>query len=347
MVSLMSKPMTRVFFLLCAKTRSGNPAVVDLLASKGANVNARGARGQTPLMWAVAEKHPEVIKVLLAHGADIHARSDTWSEVMAVSPHGYLDYNRPIPHGNDTALMFAARGGDLASAQLLVAAGANVNDEDAWGVSAVVLAAHSGFTDVVEFLLEKGANPNSGKAGFTALHEAIMRRDENLVKVLLDHGADANATVRTWTPTRRSSRDFNFPPELIGATPFWLAARFTQPEVMRLLVKHGADPLFVLRSEKMVEGRGVAWEQRKEATTAVMAAAGMGGGGSPWTEIERSQREKLALEAVQIAVELGVDVNAKNLDGRTALDSARRLQWESVAAFLVEKGAKPGTKEAQ
>ena len=328
-------------------SRSGNPAVVDLLASKGANVNARGARGQTPLMWAVAEKHPEVIKVLLAHGADIHARSDTWSEVMAVSPHGYLDYNRPIPHGNDTALMFAARDGDLASAQLLVAAGANVNDEDAWGVSAVVLAAHSGYTDVVEFLLEKGANPNSGKAGFTALHEAIMRRDENLVKVLLDHGADANATVRTWTPTRRSSRDFNFPPELIGATPFWLAARFTQPEVMRLLVKHGADPLFVLRSEKMVEGRGVAWEQRKEATTAVMAAAGMGGGGSPWTEIERSQREKLALEAVQIAVELGVDVNAKNLDGRTALDSARRLQWESVAAFLVEKGAKPGTKEAQ
>ena len=328
-------------------SRSGNPAVVDLLASKGANVNARGARGQTPLMWAVAEKHPEVIKVLLAHGADIHARSDTWKEVMAVSPHGYLDYNRPIPHGNDTALMFAARDGDLASAQLLVAAGANVNDEDAWGVSAVVLAAHSGFTDVVEFLLEKGANPNSGKAGFTALHEAIMRRDENLVKVLLDHGADANATVRTWTPTRRSSRDFNFPPELIGATPFWLAARFTEPEVMRLLVKHGADPLFVLRSEKMVEGRGVAWEQRKEATTAVMAAAGMGGGGSPWTEIERSQREKLALEAVQIAVELGVDVNAKNLDGRTALDSARRLQWESVAAFLVEKGAKPGTKEAQ
>ena len=328
-------------------SRSGNPAVVDLLASKGANVNARGARGQTPLMWAVAEKHPEVIKVLLAHGADIHARSDTWKEVMAVSPHGYLDYNRPIPHGNDTALMFAARDGDLASAQLLVAAGANVNDEDAWGVSAVVLAAHSGFTDVVEFLLEKGANPNSGKAGFTALHEAIMRRDENLVKVLLDHGADANLPVRSWTPTRRSSRDFNFPPELTGATPFWLAARFTEPEVMRLLVKHGADPLFVLRSEKMVEGRGVAWEQRKEATTAVMAAAGMGGGGSPWTEIERSQREKLALEAVQIAVELGVDVNAKNLDGRTALDSARRLQWESVAAFLVEKGAKPGTKEAQ
>ena len=324
--------------------RSGSPAVVELLAAQGANLNARAARGQTALMWAVAQKHPEVVKVLLANGADIHARSDSWTEVMAVPPHGYLEYNRAIPHGSDTALMFAARVDDLASAKLLVAAGANVNDEDAWGVSAVVLAAHSGFMDVVEFLLEKGANANSDRAGFTALHEAVMRRDENLVKILLDHGADANLPVRSWTPTRRSSRDFNFPPELIGATPFWLAARFTEPEVMRLLVKHGADPLFVLRSERMVEGRGVAWEQRKEATTAVMAAAGMGGGGSPWTEIERSRREKLALEAVKIAVELGVDVNAKSVNGSTALDSARRLKWDSVAAFLIEKGAKPGEK---
>ena len=325
--------------------RSGSPAVVELLAAQGANLNARAARGQTALMWAVAQKHPEVVKVLLANGADIHARSDSWTEVMAVPPHGYLEYNRAIPHGSETALMFAARVDDLASAKLLVAAGANVNDEDAWGVSAVVLAAHSGFTDVVEFLLEKGANANSDRAGFTALHEAVMRRDENLVKVLLDHGADANLPVRSWTPTRRSSRDFNFPPELIGATPFWLAARFTEPEVMRLLAKHGADPLFVLRSERMVEGRGVAWEQRKEATTAVMAAAGMGGGGSPWIEIERSKREKLALEAVKIAVELGVDVNAKSVNGSTALDSARRLKWDSVAAFLVEKGAKSGTPE--
>src|SRR5213594_3888469 len=324
--------------------RSGNPAVVELLAAKGANVNARAARGQTALMWAVAQKHPEVVKVLIAHGADIHARSESWTEVMAVPPHGYLEYNRAIPHGSDTALMFAARVDDLASAKLLVAAGANVHDEDAWGVSAVVLAAHSGFTDVVEFLLEKGANPNSDRAGFTALHEAVMRRDENLVKVLLDHGADANLPVRSWTPTRRSSRDFNFPPDLIGATPFWLAARFTEPEIMRLLVKHGADPLFVLRSERMVEGRGVAWEERKEATTAAMAAAGMGGGGSPWIEIERSQREKLALEAVKVAVELGVDVNAKSVNGSTALDSARRLKWDSVAAFLIEKGAKPGEK---
>ena len=41
-------------------------------------------------------------------------------------------------------------------------------------------------------------------------------------------------------------------PRLVGATPFWLAARFTEPDVMRLLVKHGADPLFVHHSDYIV-----------------------------------------------------------------------------------------------
>src|SRR5213593_3245695 len=145
-------------------SRSGYPVVVEQLIAKGANVNARGARGQTALMWAVAQRHPECVKVLLAHGADIHARSDVWSEVMAVPPHGYLEYNRAIPHGGDSALMFAARVGDLTSARLLVAAGAAVNDTDAWGVSAMTLAAHSGYTELVEFFLERGADANASAA---------------------------------------------------------------------------------------------------------------------------------------------------------------------------------------
>jgi len=109
------------------------------------------------------------VKVLLAHGANIQAKSDVWTEVMAVPPHGYLPYNKAIPHGGETALMFAARVGDLASAKLLVDAGANVNDADAWGVSATVLAEHSGHGDLALYLLGKGADPNEADAGFTAL----------------------------------------------------------------------------------------------------------------------------------------------------------------------------------
>ena len=64
-----------------------------------------------------------------------------------------------------------------------------------------------------------------------------------------------NARLQAWTPTRRQSSDFHFEPELVGATPFWLAARFTQPNVMRLLVELGADPLFVHRSDRIVDGK--------------------------------------------------------------------------------------------
>ena len=331
---------------MMAAARTGNPDVVQQLLARGASVNARAARGQTALMWAVAQQHPEVVKVLLASGADVHARSDTWSQMMAVSPHGHPDYNRSIPHGGNTPLMFAARVGDLESARLLLAAGANVNDEDAWGVSVLVLAAHSGFRDVVQLLLDKGADPNSSKAGFTALHEAIMRRDEALVRTLLAGGADPQLPLRAWTPTRRQSSDFHFEPELVGATPFWLAARYTHPSVMRLLVERGANPQVVHRSDRVVDGRGgKAYDRRYDATTALMAAVGMGGGGPAWVPPERSQREALALDTVKLAIELGIDVNATNTDGRTALDAAKALKWETVAAYLVSKGAKPGVTD--
>jgi uncharacterized protein len=264
--------------------------------------------------------------------------------VMAVPPHGHLDYNRAIPHGGDTALMFAARGGDLASARVLVAAGANVDDADAWGVSATTLAAHAGHRDVVEFLLDRGADANAARAGFSALHAAIMRRDALMVSALLAHGANVSAPVESWTPTRRSSKDFHFSPELVGATPLWLAARFGGPDIMRLLIDRGADPLFVHHGDRVVEGRGgTGFQHRKDVTTTLMAAVGMGGG-EAWLQPERGEREALTLAAVKLAAERGVDVNAANTDGRTALDAAKTLKYQSVVDYLIEKGARTGTK---
>ena len=60
---------------------------------------------------------------------------------------------------------------------------------------------------------------------------------------------------------------------------------------------------------------------------------------------QRSEREALTLEAVKMAVELGVDVNAADTDGRTALDAAKAFKYETVINFLVEKGARPGAKK--
>jgi ankyrin repeat protein len=320
---------------LMVASRSGKADSVAALLAKGANPNARGTRGQTALMWAVSQKHADVVKALLAGGADVHAKSESWEQMMAVPPHGLPEYNRLIPHGGDTALMFAARNGDFASAKLLVDAGANVSDTDAWGVSATTLAAFSGHGEVARFLLEKGADPNNDKPGFTALHCAIMRRDEETVAALLSRGADPNVTVKVWTPTRRSSDDYHFMPALVGATPYWLAARFTQPGVMRLLAKHGADTK-VIHDSRYVQGEG--YQRRQERTTAVMAALGMGGG-TAWMPIDRVERDVLMLETVKLAVELGADINVASTDGRTALDSARAQKYEAIATFLESRGA--------
>ncbi len=329
---------------LMVASRAGSAEIAELLLGKGARLNVRGVRGQTALMWAVAQRHPAVVRVLLAHGADIHAKSDVWSQVMAVPPHGELAYNKSIPHGGETALMFAARVGDLESAKLLVAAGANVNDADAWGVSATTLAAHSGFTPLVQFLLEKGANPNAAPQGFTALHIAVMRRDEALAGTLLAHGADPNARLQTWTPTRRSSRDWNFDTPLVGTTALWLAARFSEPGLVRLLLKHGADPRFV--HDAAYHNPDPPVVPRTQSTTAIMAATGMGGG-IAWVRPARAESEARMLETVKLLIDLGIDVNKANTDGKTALDAAKALKYESVVALLVEHGARPGTTTAR
>ena len=321
---------------LMAAARAGKLAAVDALLARGAKPDARGPRGQTALMWAVAQKHVEVVKRLLLARADVHSRSDTWTQMMAVPPHGLPEYNRLIPHGADTALMFAARVGDLESAKLLIEFGANPSDADAWGVSATTLATFSGYGDIARYLLEKGADPNNDKPGFTALHCAIMRRDEQTAAALLARGANPNVPVKAWTPTRRSSDDYHFMPALVDATPYWLAARFTQPGVMRLLAKHGADTK-VVHESNYVQGEG--YQRRKERTSAIMAALGMGGG-TAWVPVDRSVRDVLVLETVKTAVELGADVNVATTDGRTALDSARAQKYDAVAAFLEQHGAK-------
>ncbi len=168
-----------------------------------------------------------------------------------------------------------------------------------------------------------------------------MRRDEKVIVSLLDHGADPNVTLKTWTPTRRSSDDFNFEPTIVGASPFWMAARFDEVNVMKMLMAHGADPKFVLHADYVAE-QGFGASPRKETATTVMAALGMIR--SPaWVTVPRAGAEAAALEAVKMCVEAGVDVNVANTDGRTALDAAKNLRYTSVVDYLTSKGAKAGT----
>ena len=111
---------------------------------------------------------------------------------------------------------------------------------------------------------------------------------------------------------------------------------------MRLLLEHGADPMVVHH----VAYRREEGPPRRERTTALMAAVGMGGGAA-WVQPERAEREALMLETVELALDLGIDVNAANVDGRTALDAAKAARVDSVVKLLADNGGKPGTPTAQ
>ena len=97
-------------------------------------------------------------------------------------------------------------------------------------------AAHSGNGPVAALLLEHGADPDAAGGGYTALHAAILRSDVDLVNALLARGANPNLRIAKGTPMRRDTTDWNLPATLVGSTPYLLAARFLEPEIMRVLV---------------------------------------------------------------------------------------------------------------
>jgi ankyrin repeat protein len=318
---------------LMAATRAGNLDAVKALLVHGADVNAaEHGREQTALMWATAERHPKVVEALVEAGAHINARSGVRPLVVNTGAEYETKGVIEIQQGGYTPLLFAAQQGDIASARFLLAAGANVNDVAPAGVSALVLAAHSGQEEFGIFLVDKGADPNAAGAGYTALDAAILRREGKLVKALLAHGANPNAPLLKATPARRASVDYALGPQMVGATPFWLAARYAEPDAMRALAAGGADTRFVVQ----------------DGTTALMAPLtvrifgadddGATGGGPPLTE-------RMILDAMTAAAELGVDLNASNTTGATALHLAVAKEFTTVVQFLAGKGADLNVKD--
>ena len=195
--------------------RTGNAAAVKALIAAGAKVNAKEPEhDQTALMWAAAEKHPDVVRVLLDAGADFRARSRTYTQIVTsevTQRAGREELNYTVLRGGSTPLLFAARSGDVESVGALLTAGADVNDTLPDGMGALVLAAQSGNGLVARLLLEKEADPNASTIGYTALHAAVLRSDLSLVNHLLAHGANPNARITKGTPLRRNSQDFNLP----------------------------------------------------------------------------------------------------------------------------------------
>jgi uncharacterized protein len=332
--------------------RSGNVDVMTLLLANGGDANAKEpVRGQTALMWAAAEKHADVVRVLIDHGADVTAKTVPVRTAGGGRGGGIGGLGGGMGGGSNgangfTPLLFAVRAGDLASVRLLAGAGANVNDTSADNMSALVLATVRAKVDIALFLLDKGADANLAGSGFTALHWAsgsweteltvtsitpdregeewrtvagLRERRLDLVKALLEHGADPNARVRR-PPQRVGSSKNPGLPELVGATPFVIAAVGGAADVMRVLAEHGAD----VHAKTSSNG------------TPLMAAAGLG---RAIGEVLVPETDNFA--AAKLLFELGaVDVNAVDTLGNSALHYAAFMRRDSIVQLLVDHGAR-------
>jgi ankyrin repeat protein len=331
--------------VLMSCARTGNASAVRALLMAGADVNAREqAEDQTALMWAAAQPYPAIVGLLIDAGAEVAARSRERRQVISRRLQSELKYGElGRNYGTDaeetrvggfTPLLFAVRQGDVESARLLLEAGADVNDRAPDGASALVVAAHSGHGNLARFLLEQGANPDAAAAGYTALHAAVLTGDVALIEALLAHGARPNAQVTLATKVTRNGQVLMIGEHLLGATPFALAAKFTEVEIMQALVAGGADARLPL----------------KNGWTPLMLAAGASWRYAVWDRRDRALAKSPAfqaqmydgvrtLAAVTLVADQGVDLDAVDGDGSTALHHVVDKGFDTVVGLLIDRGA--------
>ncbi len=241
--------------------------------------------------------------------------------------------------GGLTALVFAAREGDLESAKNLLDAGANVNQTTEYGWTALLTATNNRHYKLAQYLIERGATPNiANKGGWTPLYLATDNRNIeggdypvpkpdidhlDFIRFLLAHDADPNARAKDNTLTRTIFTMQWF--YEAGATPFIRAAQSSDTALMQLLLDWGADPFLV----------------SDNGDSALTACGGIG-----WVEgvtYERSVKENF--EAMKMLLDLGLDPNWANREGRTALMGAALKGRNDVVSMMAARGAKLETRD--
>jgi ankyrin repeat protein len=324
--------------------RTGNVEAARVLLAHGASVDARESwRGQTALMWAAAQNHPAMVLELLSHGADVNGRSavQNWERQNTLEPR-----EKWLPPGGLTPLLFAARQGSLESARMLVEAGADVNAADPAGISALLSAIINGHYDVAGFLLEKGINPNLADTdGRAALFAAVdmntmpvsnvpmpnvignQLSSLDLIEQLLARGANVNAQLKAQQAYRAKLDRGTDTVLTTGSTPLLRAAKAGDVAAMRLLLEKGADP-------KLATSAGV---------NPLMIAAGVGTKEEDTTG--RSKTEPDAIKAISLLLDAGLDINAADNTGRTALHGAALQGSDQVVRFLAARGATLDVKD--
>ncbi len=341
--------------LLMAAVRTGNADSVRLLLDRAAQVNAAEPElGHTALMWAVRTDNAALVRLLLERGASIETRTRVGAKPAMRPPgtgggsHGVGIVRSGVPPqgeqlpapGGMTPLLFAARDGSLAAAELLVAGGANLNTPDPNGMTPLLMAITNDQLPVAQLLVDKGADVNAADwYGRTPLWAAVEIRNldlrsaatENgvdraaalrLITTLIDKGTDVNARVKEFPPQRRHMLPLGSLEwvDFTGQTAFIRAAQSADVPLMRLLLSKGADPAITTFN----------------GTTALMAAAGVN-----WVAGQTySESPARWIEAVQLCLELGGDVNAVNAMGLGAVHGAANRGSDDIIELLARRGAR-------
>ncbi|MDE0178198.1 MAG: ankyrin repeat domain-containing protein [Gammaproteobacteria bacterium] len=303
--------------------RTGDPGAIRVLLAAGADPKAPNEAGQTALMWAAAANNPDAITALVDGGADLAAKT---------------------PKGLD-ALLFAARAGRRAATEALLDAGADIGSTMATGESALEAALVNTHWDIADLLLDRGADPNQADAGYTALHRVTVQRQIirgvvaseeaaipigsldiilDLIRKMIANGMDVNA--RMAKDRLKEQRFVNMRDVLfrVGATAFLLAAKEADLELMELLLEAGSDPTI----------------PTFDGTTPAMVAAGLYSDTGNYGRFVQRGWAGHVLDATEMCLDLGNDVNAVNDVGDTALHGAAYRGALDVAQLLVRRGAK-------
>ena len=321
--------------VLMTAARTGDPDVVRLLVDRGADVSAREHEfGETALMWAAAENHPAALRLLAEHGADLNAPANVL-RFPNVKVDAATMVITAMPRGGLTPSMYAARQGSVEAARALADLGADLNRTDPDGMSALVIAIINAHYDLAAMLAEKGADPNvADVTGMAAVYAAVdmhtldplvnrpapigntSHAAVDLVGKLLEHGANANATLKT--PLLARQHNFGDPALGAGATPLMRAARSGDVAMMEVLFAHDANARQPTRSGMTALLFAVTPSRRKSASDALTAA-------------------KLCLDH-------GADLDARDASGSTALHLAVPTS-DDLVKYLVERGARLDAKD--